>query len=68
MDSQAGSVAGFMFSNAMANSGIIWDEDTLRAFLIDPRRNIPGNRMAYSGLRDERRLDDLIAYIIQETQ
>ena len=66
--SEAGTVDGFRYSSAMAESGITWDEDTLRAFIANPRGTIPGNRMAFSGVRNEQKLNDLIAYLIQETE
>jgi cytochrome c len=33
----AGSVAGFKYSDAMKNSGKVWDEATLAAYLKDPK-------------------------------
>ena len=45
MGREAGSVEGFAYSDAMKNSGVTWDEETLSAFLEDPRAYIPGNRM-----------------------
>src|SRR5258708_22677046 len=34
---KAGMVAGFAFSDAMKNSGIVWDDDTMAKFLRDPK-------------------------------
>lgn len=64
---QAGSVADFRYSQAMRDSGLVWDEQTLSAYLRDPRGYIPGNRMAFSGLGDEQAIDNLIAYLRQAT-
>ena len=49
----AGTMDGFNYSPAMANSGIVWDAETLDAYLANPRTNIPGNRMSFAGIRDE---------------
>ncbi len=49
----AGTLEGFNYSPAMANSGIVWDAETLDAYLANPRTNIPGNRMSFAGIRDE---------------
>ncbi len=33
--------------------GIVWGEDTLFEYLLDPRKYIPGTRMVFSGLKKE---------------
>ena len=60
---EAGAVDGFNYSPAMAGSGIVWDDDTIAAYLADPRGYIAGNRMAFTGLRQEQQIADVIAYI-----
>ena len=63
MGRDAGSLEGFAYSDARKDSGITWDEETLSAYLEDPRGYIPGNRMPYGGLKDEQQRADLIAYL-----
>jgi cytochrome c len=58
----AGSVEDFNYSNAMKESGVTWNEETIAAFLADPRGYIKGNRMALAGLKEEE-IADLIAYL-----
>jgi cytochrome c len=60
---EAGAVEGFNYSDAMANSGIVWDEETIAAYLADPRGYIAGNRMAFAGLRNPEQIADVIAYM-----
>ncbi|GEQ97930.1 cytochrome c [Iodidimonas gelatinilytica] len=61
---KAGSVEGFTrYSDAMTSSGITWTEDTLSAYLENPREYIPGNKMAFPGLRKEEDRDNVIAFI-----
>jgi cytochrome c len=60
---EAGAVDGFNYSPQMANSGIVWDEETIAAYLANPRDYIPGNRMVFAGLRQEQQIADIIAYI-----
>jgi len=63
---KAGTAEGFSrYSKALKNSGIIWDEDTLDQYLAAPRKYIPGNRMAFPGLRKEKDRQDVIAYLKQ---
>jgi len=59
----AGAVEDFRYSDAMAESGIVWDAETLDAYLADPRGYIPGNRMAFAGLRKEEDRANVIAYL-----
>ncbi len=60
---EAGTVAGFNYSPAMANSGITWNTDTIAAYLADPRGYVNGNRMAFAGLRKPEDIADVIAYL-----
>ena len=60
---EAGTVAGFNYSPAMANSGITWTTDTITAYLADPRGYVNGNRMAFAGLRKPEDIADVIAYL-----
>ena len=62
----AGSVEGFRYSGALRDSGIVWEDDTMAAFLEDPKGFIPGNRMLAPGLNDEE-IADLLAYLHAET-
>ena len=62
----AGTVDGFKkYSKAMKNSGIIWDEDTLEAYLEAPKKYVKGTRMAFVGLRKPADRDNVIAYLKQ---
>ena len=65
---KAGTVAGFLYSQAMKDSGIVWDEETLKAFLRDPKATMPGNRMSFPGITDDAVLGDLLARLKQATQ
>jgi cytochrome c len=60
---EVGKAAGFGFSPAMAGKGGTWTYEALAAYLYDPRGNIPGNRMAFAGVKDERDLADLLAFM-----
>ncbi|UPJ48537.1 cytochrome c family protein [Bradyrhizobium sp. 200] len=60
---KAGTVPGFRYSNAMKNSGIVWDDKWLNAYLESPQKAVPGNRMPYPGLKDATDRADLVAYL-----
>ena len=60
---KAASIAGFAYSAAMKNSGLTWDEATLDRFLQGPTKMVPGTRMGFAGVPEERDRADLIAYL-----
>ena len=59
----AGAVADFRYSDAMLNSGIVWTDETLAAYLTAPRTYIPGNRMAFAGLARAGDIENLLDYL-----
>jgi cytochrome c len=63
----AGSVEDFKYSDAMKESGITWNDETIAAYVADPQGYIKGNRMAYAGLKKEEDIADLIAYLKEES-
>jgi len=65
---RAGSVPGFEYSEAMKQSGIVWNETTLDRFLADPLGTVPGTAMGYAGIKDSKERADLIAYLKQATR
>ena len=62
---KAGSVPGYSYSVANKDSGITWNESTFREYIKDPKAKIPGTKMIYAGLKDEKRTTDLIAFLKQ---
>jgi len=65
---KAGSVEGFAYSEAMKNSGLVWDDDKIRQYLSKPRDLIPGNKMAFPGIKDENEIANLLAYLHEATK
>ena len=61
----AGTVAGFNYSDANKKSGITWDEATFKEYIADPKAKVPGTKMAYAGLKDQQKVNDLVAYLKQ---
>lgn len=62
---KSGSVEGYNYSEANKNSGITWNEAVFAEYIRDPRAKIPGTKMVYAGLKDEKRTQDLIAFLKQ---
>lgn len=60
---EAGTVGEFKYSDAMKESGIAWTAEEIDAYLADPKGFIPGNKMAFPGLKKEQDRADVIAFI-----
>lgn len=65
----AGSQEGFgKYSSALADAGLVWDKETLAAFLANPKATVPGNKMSFPGLKKQADIDNLIAYLEEQSQ
>ena len=68
IDRKAGSVPGYGYSDAMAGSDVVWDAETLDAFIEAPDAVVPGNAMKpYSGITDSA-VRELIVSYLSETE
>src|SRR5205823_10494767 len=65
---KAGASNNFAYSEAMKNSGIVWDDAVLAKYLRDPKELVPGGKMAFPGIKDDKQIADLLAYLHQATQ
>jgi cytochrome c len=59
---RAGRVVGYDYSAALKASKVVWSEKTLDAWLSNPQRLIPGQKMGYM-VTDAGDRADLIAYL-----
>jgi cytochrome c len=59
----SGSVEGYSYSDANKNSGITWTKDQFLEYIKDPKAKIPGTKMAFAGIKNEKEANDLWAYI-----
>lgn len=59
----AGSLKDFDYSKEMKQSGLVWDDKTLAAFIANPGKTVPGTKMRFWGIGNERKVADLIAYL-----
>lgn len=63
---KAGTIEGFAYSPAnkkAGDEGWTWTPEVLLKYLENPREAMPGNRMAFVGLKDEQERKDLLAYL-----
>jgi cytochrome c len=61
----AGTAAGFNYSEANKNSGIVWNETTFKDYIRSPQAKIPGTKMAFAGITNPQEIEDLWAYLKQ---
>ena len=64
----SGTHEGFKFSKAMKEAAIVWDDETLDAYLTKPKEYIPKNKMAFAGLKKPEQRADVIAYLKEATK
>jgi cytochrome c len=62
---KSGTYPEYAYSDANKNSGLTWDEATLREYLKNPMAKVPGTKMAYPGLRKDEDVDNVIAFLKQ---
>src|SRR5947209_4320062 len=63
MGRKAAGVEGYNYSPAMKQANITWDGKTLDAYLADPGKTVPGNKMPFPGLKTEHDRADVIAFL-----
>lgn len=59
----SGEVAGYNYSDANKNSGIVWTEQELFTYLKDPQAVVPGTKMAFPGIKNDQDRANLVAYL-----
>ena len=50
---------------AAGEGGLVWTVEEIDRYITDPRKAIPGNKMAFPGLKKEDERANVIAYIAQ---
>lgn len=63
----AAQAEGFRYSDALKNSGIVWDASHLDQWLAQPMTYLPGTKMSFAGVKEAKDRTDLIAYLMVET-
>jgi len=62
---KSGTADGYSYSDANKNSGITWSAAVFKEYITDPRAKIPGTKMIFPGIKNEKERDDLWAYLAQ---
>lgn len=65
---KSGTVDGFKYSDAMTAKAVTWNEETIAAYIADPKGYIPGNKMVFPGIKKESELANIVAYLKEATE
>jgi cytochrome c len=60
---KSGTVEGYSYSDANKNSGITWGKDVFLEYIKEPKAKIPGTKMVFAGIKNEKEANDLWAYV-----
>jgi cytochrome c len=55
---------GFEYSNAMKSNEKIWSIEHLTAYLYAPQKIVPGTKMSFAGIKNDKELADLMSFLI----
>ena len=62
---KSGSAPDYNYSEANKNSGITWNEANFKEYIKDPKAKVPGTKMFFAGIKNEKEVNDLWAFISQ---
>jgi cytochrome c len=62
-DRSSGGLAGYAYSSAMKSVGLKWTPENLTAFVTAPQMIVPGTKMAFVGLKDPKKVNEIIEYL-----
>jgi nitrite reductase (NO-forming) len=60
---KSGAEPNYAYSPAMKDANLTWDAKTLDAYLDDPQKFVPGNKMPFPGLKTVQDRIDVIAFL-----
>jgi len=60
---KSGTTPDYNYSDANKNSGLTWNEATFKDYIKNPRAKIPGTKMIFPGITNEKEADNLWAYL-----
>jgi len=60
---RAAQVAGFKYTAANKDSGVIWNNQEMFDYLANPKKYIKGTNMAFPGFKKEKDRADVVAYL-----
>jgi len=62
---KSGTAPDYNYSDANKNSGITWNEALFKEYIKDPKAKIPCTKMIFAGIKNDKEINDLWAFISQ---
>jgi len=62
---KSGTAADYSYSDANKNAAITWNEASFKDYIQNPMAKVPGTKMAFAGIKNEKEICDLWAYLKQ---
>jgi cytochrome c len=62
---KSGTVPEYSYSEANKKADITWSEATFKDYIQNPMAKVPGTKMAFAGIKNEKEIGDLWAYLKQ---
>ena len=62
---KSGTAPDYNYSDANKNSGITWNEAQFKEYIKDPKAKIPSTKMSFAGIKNEKEINDLWAFLAQ---
>jgi cytochrome c len=60
---KSGSIQNFQYSDAMKKSDLTWTDENLDKYLTNPKAFVPGNKMAFAGVKKEDERKEIIDFL-----
>ena len=60
---RASASTDFAYSPAMQKADLVWNDETLNAFIENPMKYMPGTRMSFAGEADPQKRQEIIDYL-----
>jgi cytochrome c len=62
---KSGTIPGYSYSEANKKAEIVWSDAAFKDYIQNPMAKVPGTKMAFAGIRNEKEINDLWAYLKQ---
>lgn len=62
---KSGTVPDYSYSEANKKAEITWNADSFKGYIQNPMQRVPGTKMAFAGIKNEKEIADLWGYLAQ---
>jgi cytochrome c len=62
---KSGTIADYSYSEANKKAEITWSEASFKDYIQNPMAKMPGTKMAFAGIKNDKEIGDLWAYLKQ---